>query len=125
MSDGLDALRDLVHDLTMAGPVSMEKAKAVVSRGALNIKNEWREGVSGLAHAPALPYALSYDTTARRGVIEAEIGFDKDKPQGALGNLIEFGSVQNPPHADGQKALDREEPRFVSAMEDVAGEVLQ
>jgi hypothetical protein len=42
----------------------------------------------------------------------AIIGPDKGGPQGALGNLLEYGSVKNPPHRDGGRALDVEEPRF-------------
>ena len=45
--------------------------------------------------------------------LEAEIGPDKSRPQGALGNLLEFGSENNPPHNDGGRALQAEEPRFL------------
>lgn len=123
-ADGIKDLLDLAADLTDAGPVAMDKAHRVVQRGALNIKNDWRDGVSGLAHARALPSAITYDSFRSRFTSEAEIGPDKDRPQGALGNLIEFGSVNNPPHGDGQRALDREEPRFIAALEQIVGDVL-
>ena len=47
----------------------------------------------------------------------ATIGPDKAVPQGALGNLLEYGSVHNPPHNDGGRALDAELPRFNAQME--------
>jgi hypothetical protein len=46
----------------------------------------------------------------------AIIGPDKGAPQGALGNLLEYGSVKNPPHRDGGRAADAEEPRFEAQM---------
>ena len=94
----------------------------VVAKGALNIKNDWRASASGLAHAPAYPASITYDEDVSADGASAEIGPDKDKKQGALGNLIEFGSSKNPPHLDGQKALDAEEPRFLAALEALAEE---
>ncbi|MEW1803202.1 hypothetical protein ACIGO7_35300 [Streptomyces virginiae] len=88
---------------------------AVVTRGALNIKNDWRSNAraSSGRHARLYPNSISYDVTPIPGGATAEIGPDKGKPQGALGNLLEFGSVNNPPHNDGGRALLAEEPRFV------------
>jgi hypothetical protein len=63
------------------------------------------------------PASISYDVTEGPGVVEAEIGPDKGRPQGPLGNLLEFGSAHNPPHNDGGRALDDEEPRFLAQVE--------
>lgn len=89
---------------------------AAVTRGALNVKNDWRTNAiaSSGRHARRYPYSISYDVTPIPGGAEAEIGPDKDKPQGALGNLLEFGSVNNQPHNDGGRALLAEEPRFTA-----------
>jgi hypothetical protein len=120
----LSQLNALVHDLTQAGTVAGAEARKVVAKGGLNIKNDWREGWAGMAHAPLLPLSIGYDVNVSASGIEAEIGPDKDKAQGALGNLLEFGSVNNPPNPAGQKALDREEPRFVQALENIVGKIL-
>jgi hypothetical protein len=111
-------------DLATAGPVAAVKIRAVVAKGALNIKKDWQDGWKGLAHAPRLPFAISYDTAELVGGASAVIGPDKTKTQGALGNLLEFGSANSGPHPAGQAALDREEPRFLAALEQIAGEVL-
>ena len=99
---------------------------AVVRKGALNIKNESRQMISGLAHAPLYPQSITYDVTGdgRFGSVEAEIGPDKDKPQGALGNILEYGTANNAPFAHLGPALDRETPRFVKALEKIVGEGL-
>jgi hypothetical protein len=120
----MDDLDRLAADLLLAGHAAGSEVQAVVAKGALNIKNDWREGWSGLAHAPALPAAISYETTVHVGDISAEIGPDKDKRQGALGNLLEFGTATSGPHPAGQQALDREEPRFIAAIEALAARLI-
>ncbi|MER6487617.1 hypothetical protein ABT264_29180 [Streptomyces virginiae] len=101
----------LEHDIP-----EVERAMvAAVTRGALNIKNDWRDNAraSSGRHARLYPNSISYDVTPIPGGAKAEIGPDKGRAQGALGNLLEFGSVNNPPHNDGGRALLAEEPRFV------------
>ena len=50
------------------------------------------------------------------GVVSADIGPDKSKPQGALGNILEYGTVNNAPFAHLGPALDREAPGFTKAI---------
>jgi hypothetical protein len=121
-SDGLDELAD---DLRSAAERAPEEARKVTSKGALNIKTDWRKRWSGLAHAPATPRAISYDITSAGSMIVAEIGPDKAKRQGALGNLLEFGSINNAPIPGGAPALQVESPRFVQALEDLAARLLE
>lgn len=95
-----------------------EEMARVVTRGALQVKNGWRDNAvaSSGRHAPHYPRAISYDVHPIPGGAHAEIGPDKGRVQGALGNLLEFGSVHNPPHNDGGRALAAEDPRFVAAV---------
>ncbi|WP_431999329.1 hypothetical protein [Streptomyces sioyaensis] len=90
----------------------------VVTRGALQVKNGWRDNAQASSgkHAPHYPRAISYDVHPIPGGAHAEIGPDKGRTQGALGNLLEFGSVHNAPHNDGGRALAQEDPRFVAAV---------
>lgn len=117
MSAGTEAL---AAELALAGIRMAVAGNALVTKGALNIKNDWRASASGLVHAPAYPYSITFDVLPTPTAIAAEIGPDKAKRQGALGNLIEYGSVHNPPHLDGARALAAEEPRFYAAAGDAA-----
>jgi hypothetical protein len=99
-------------------------ANAVVRKGALNIKKDWARRWSGLAHAPAVPRSITYDVDTSFHEVSAEIGPDKGRPQGALGNILEFGTVNNAPIPGGVPALATEEPRFVKALTEVAENVL-
>ena len=119
----------LAADLLAAAAGATLAASAVVAKGALNVKKDWRD--SALRNAPTrharAPYAITYDEPEVTGYsVASEIGYDKDLPGGALGNLLEFGGGgdHSPAHLDGQLALDAEEPRFERAMDTIARRLL-
>lgn len=117
--DGHDLI-GLAGDLNAASDDVRKDVRAVVQRGALNIKRDAQKRVSGLKHAPAYPRSITYDSEETARGSSAEIGPDKSRRQGALGNLIEYGSVHNPPRPHLAPALEAEAPRFLKALEDVA-----
>jgi hypothetical protein len=123
---GLDGseLAFVVTSIDKASAVAAAEAAKVVAKGALNIKNGARRRITGLPHARRYPYSIDYDLyVTGRGAV-ADVGANKDKPQGALGNLLEYGSRNNPPHPHIRPAAEAEEPRFVKAMEDLAVKAL-
>lgn len=124
MSEMFAETEALAADLAAAPLRLAELVPPVVSKGALNVKSDWRANASGNAHAPHYPASITYDLKADATGIEAEIGPDKSLPQGPLGNILEFGTSKNPPHLDGQRALSAEEPRFIAALEAVAEKAL-
>lgn len=113
-----------IADLGKAGDGLHDEARHVVEKGALNVKKDARERWQGMPHAPSLPWAVGYDITDDETTISAEIGPDKDMRQGALGNLLEYGSINNAPRPALNPALDVEEPRFVQAVEDLGEQLL-
>lgn len=121
-------LRQLETDLATVGHQAHDQARAIVTKAAVNVKKDWRENAKHSAgkHAPAYPYSITFDEPKTAGgQISIEVGPDKAKRQGALGNLIEFGSANNPPHNDGGRALDAEEPRLASFAEKLAADLLR
>jgi hypothetical protein len=120
----ISQLTALAADLRKHSRETPSKLVPVVSKGALNIKNQWRATWAGLSHLPALAAAVTYDVTVRASEIEAEIGPDKGRAQGPLGNIAEFGTVKNAPRPGGAPALAAEEPRFVNAIEKIAAGIL-
>jgi hypothetical protein len=108
-------VRRLERHLARAIPRARRDARAVTRRGAMNIKRDWKSNARSSApkHAPLYPSSINFDFAAYGSdIFMAIIGPDKGGPQGPLGNLLEYGSVKNPPHRDGGRALDVEEPRF-------------
>lgn len=114
-----DSLAVLAAELRAAARSAEDTAAAIVRRGAVNLKRDWRANARASAphYATAYPYSIGFDIVTVEDHVLAEIGPDKDLRQGALGNLLEFGSVHNPPHDDGGRALRAEEPRMVAAFE--------
>lgn len=120
MSDfEVSGLNELVADLRDAPGKVQRKVDGVVKKGALNVRDDARRLISGLRHAPLYPLSISFDAGWKGSTFEAEIGPDKDRPQGALGNLLEYGSSNNAPLTHLGPALDIEGPRFEKAMEDL------
>lgn len=101
---------------------NVKKAATVTS---LKVKNAWRDKLRGSSTLPALPFAVSYDVKADAGSVEAEIGFDKSKNQGALGNISEFGSVNNAPRGFGLASLEENQADFVKGIEQAIDDTLK
>ncbi len=108
----MSGLNELQAVLENAQRDVVPEAKKVLARAALNIKRDAQRKASGIRHAPAYPRSIGYDTTWNGTLGRAEIGPDKDKRQGALGNILEYGTVNNPPYAHLGPALDYEGPNF-------------
>jgi hypothetical protein len=116
-----DDLSRLVHDLEQEAVVTAREVTKVVSKGALNIKRDWRKRAQGIAHAPRYPLSINYDLHE----FSAEIGpEDSPENQGFLGPILEFGGAHNGPRNDGGQALDAEAPRFEKALHDLLGKRL-
>lgn len=117
-----DSLARVASDLIAAAAAAPVAVVGVVKKGAVNVKKDWRANAQASSgrHAPAYPYSITFDVSATGRTVSAEIGPDKDKPQGPLGNLLEFGSVNNPPHLDGQRAIDAERPKFIEQIAKLA-----
>lgn len=117
-------LDKLAADLGDAADVipNVKKAVQVTSN---NVKSAWRNKLQGSSTLPALPYAVSYDVEVNAGGVEGEIGFDKDKPQGALGNVSEYGTMNNAPRGFGLASLEENQADFVEGIEKAIDDTLK
>lgn len=124
---GLD---ELIRDLERVQTEGPKKFRKVVSKGALNIKVEWRRRWSPEIGRPPqnLPHVvrgIGYDLDETATAYSAEIGVDRLNSQAPLAHFPEYGSVRNAPMPGGLPSLLEEEPRFVRAVADVAVELLE
>jgi hypothetical protein len=99
--------------------------KAVVSRGALNVKNAAKAAAPDPHHAGLYKASITYTLTVEGDTVSAEIGPDKDKPQGALGNLLEFGGVKGGSKPHLVPSWDDEEKKLDPFVADAAVKLLQ
>ena len=107
-------------ELQKAAAEYPKEAHDVVEKSAKDIRDDWRDRWRGLGDAPYLWAAVTYDVNGTH----AEIGPDKSLTQGPLGNLLEFGSINNAPRPAGTLALDANEPHFAKGAEDMLARLL-
>jgi len=116
--DDFSQLDNFANLLAQAVPAIQPKVKAVVSKGALNIKNQLRSDAEKSLHFKGVAWTISYDITEDAGEVGAEIGPEK-KAAGNLGNIAYFGGVHGGGATlpDPQGALEAEADRFIAALE--------
>ena len=114
----LSEVRALATDLGRTTKEVEREADRVLERGALGVKNAMVEDArsSHSGYAKRFASSISYDRRYGVGRMSYEIGPDKSRRQGALGNLLYFGSRNNAPTLDIEAGLIAEEPRLLSEM---------
>lgn len=128
MADGITVddseLRAYARDLGEVNSIAGRYIRSAVEVSARKVKDYWRDDVDDIKGAAAFPFSIGYGIKTFHGfgvsVIQAEIGPDKDRNQGALGNLVEFegekdGGLSSNEGA-GEAALERVEDDFVKGL---------
>ena len=110
-------------------PKYLRKALDVTSISVKKDAQATVKGRKGLGHAAG---AIDYELKGSSGSVSemsSEIGYDKGKPAGALGNLIEFGAPnsgnQLAPSHDLGNALLANEADFVRGVEAAAADAMR
>lgn len=115
MSIDSSQLRAFTADLRRAPASVRIGIPAVVSRGALNIKNQLAEEMRSSRHFKGAAGSISYDLLSAGTA--ADIGPDKGRRGGGLGNIAYFGTSRGGGTVpDPQGALDAEIPNFEQAL---------
>lgn len=141
MADGVSIdssdFSKLSADIGKAPSTSGKTLRQAIEVTARNVRDTAREKASGLDHAPAFPYSITYDIGANHSLLRetfggggadtltAEIGPDKNRTQGALGNLLEYGSVNNPPRGIMHGALQENEADFERGIDKAIDDALK
>jgi hypothetical protein len=103
----------------------LERGQPVVERGCYNIKRDAASAAAGHRHLPHYGASITYDVKVAGPVITGEVGPDKRRRQGALGNIAEYGTGRHGPALPVLgPAFEAEVPRFLDAVADMVVEVL-
>jgi hypothetical protein len=121
LTDGLDEFRAVLAAAERDVPAETEK---VMHRAGNNIKRGAVRRVSGIRRAPHYPRAIGYDLERVGDRVSLEVGPDKDKMQGPLGNIFEYGTVKNAPIPHLGPALDEELPNAEKYLGDLGVRLL-
>lgn len=128
-------LRAFARDLGRVPSALVPKVRAVVSKGALNIKNQHRAELEKSPSFKQIAKTVSYDVHESKRAIEAEIGPNKRYRAARLANIAYFEaeshsravfgtSTSGGVVPDPSRALEDEMPRFLDALGDVLGKAL-
>jgi hypothetical protein len=125
----MDTPETFAAALLLSAAEAVAGTRAVVQKGALNIKTDAKANVQASAptHNAHAAQTITYDTTVKPTTIEAEIGYDLRVSRSAnIAWVLEYGGGKDhsPPHLDVSRALDVEEPRFLNAIDEMAGKLL-
>lgn len=85
-------------------------ANALVVDTAKDIEKDWRDNATETAGEHGKHYPKTIKAEILNDGLTAEIEPDAGMPQGDMS--FENGSSKQPPHLDGQRALDSNEPKF-------------
>lgn len=113
---GAAGLEGFAIELNDAAGAAPKRAKQIVQKSVDKVQKDWRKFYRATEKYFAAPYYPRAITTTVRhadGAIVGDVGPDKNKKQGPLGNLIEFGSINNFGQHEGEAALDLEREKFV------------
>ena len=123
MSFFVDAseVRALSENLGRIAGSAVKDVDAVVKRGAQNVKAEMAADAASSEHFKGMAGSISYDSDYRVGEVAYEVGPDKDRRGGSLGNIYYFGTSRGGGSGDIEKPMRSEEPKLSKALGDLAG----
>lgn len=117
--EGLQAIEEYAAVLRAAETAAMEQVKPVFVRALYNIKTSAKSRAAGHPHLPFYAASISYDSKRVGMTLEGEVGPDKGKRQGPLGNIAEYGTSHHGPYLPVLgPATEEEIPRYEQALAD-------
>ena len=120
MSDGSAELRELAANIGKVAGSAVKDVDEVLKKGANNIKSEMIADVSGSPHFHGMAGSITYESHYLPGRARWVVGPDKSKRGGSLGNIYYFGTSRGGGSGDIEKPLRTEEPRLMSALDNLA-----
>lgn len=118
--DGSAELAAIARTLELTGLRAPAIATGLIVKSGAAIQRRMRADAEGIGHAPSFPASITTDLTQTFAGPEVEIGPDKDRRQGALGNILYYGTSKNGPVRNLIVGIEAELPLFEKALGDAA-----
>lgn len=118
---GADDLRAFAADLGRVAGQAVPETDKVLKKGAQNIKEELQGQVNG-SQWRGLAGAISYDPIGGVGSLGYEVGPDKSRRGGSLGNLWYFGGSRGGGYGDLEGPLANETPNLERELDRVVND---
>jgi hypothetical protein len=113
-------LDSLAIELPKLGFKGGKAMGSVLREGGDDLRDTWKRNARETAgeHGRLYPESIEANVVVSTDFV-IEIGPNPDKPQGGMS--FEFGSSKQPPHLDGQRALDEVGPRIEKRIDSALG----
>lgn len=117
-------LRQFSSEIEAALKTKPRQVRALVSKGALNIKNAWNADAAASTHFSPIAGTVNYDIKGVATFVgtsfEAEIGPDKRRRAARMANIWIFGTSRGGGTGrDPREYLDDEVPAFMKYLGDL------
>jgi hypothetical protein len=124
-----DDLTRLIADLDKAPKQALKNTQQILETAAHKIKEDASQQVAASPSLKGARSSIDYDSRATVGTLRVEVGFNKGRPGGPLGNIIEFGLFSPQGAFGGGKgellgALEREIPAIDKQVGDMMGDLI-
>ena len=118
----LDALG---RELQQLGPKVARQLPRIVRKGAVNVKNDWREAAAKSRHFK-IASTINFDEKAAPAGFEAEVGPNRHYRAARLAGIAHFGGANGGGGTigDPQRFGDAEAPNLEKALADLAEQAL-
>ena len=115
--------------LGRVGPRIMHFLPKAIEVTLRHVQDDARKSVrTALGHIPHIPESITYDVALRTDGVYGEVGYDRNKPQGNLGHIIEYGRASydapNAPQRNVAKAGEKNYEDFISGIRKAAIDAL-
>ena len=115
-------------ELLAASTAILPAVEKIIEVGAAKVKAEAKANIQAAdlrGRLPAYPHSITYDMEVDpKGTVSGEVGPDKERPQGPLGNVLEYGTSKGRPVPHLQPALEGEVVIVQQQMAAVAGRLI-
>lgn len=123
---GADEFFELAKDLGRASAEVAGVLYTVYAESGDAFAKDWADNARETSGEHGKHYPASIDSETRVGMdILVTTGPNSAKPQGGMGRGFEFGSVNQPAHLDGARALPIAERRLERGAETAIGHLLR
>ena len=98
----------LAGDLSQVGAKMVRTLRSTMAEAGEAFADEWRANAVETSgeHGKHYPDSIDSELVFNAGGVSVDVGPNSAKKQGRMGRGFEFGSVNQPPHLDGLRALD-------------------
>lgn len=119
----IEGLRELSTDLGRIASRALPDVDVVTKHAAQNVKDDLVAEAEASRHFRSIARSISYDRSTSMGQVSYEVGPDKSRG-GQLGVIAYFGGANGGGGTlDIDGPLEREEPRFMKALDEFLGEL--